>query len=155
MLLNLYSYYKNTLNKSQNLFLLLIRVYWGWLFFRAGFWKFTHHQQTTAFFNHLGLPFPEYFVFFIAFVETFGGIFLFLGIFSRLTALILTFNMIGAFIVGERKSLFSIFSNPEDFYMAQPTTFLLSALIILFFGSGKFSIDNLISKYSIPKEDLS
>ncbi len=146
MFFKVYKIYEKFLDSSQDYFILLIRLYWGGLFFRAGFWKFTHHEQATKFFDYLGLPFPEYFVLFIAFVETFGGLFLFFGIFSRITALILTFNMIGAFLVGHKEALFSIFSNPEDFYMAQPLTFLIASLIVLFFGAGKFSIDNLILK---------
>jgi len=146
MFFDIYKQYEIFLNKCQDYFILLIRLYWGGLFFRAGFWKFTHHEQATKFFDYLGLPFPEYFVLFIAFVETFGGLFLFLGVFSRLVALVLTFNMIGAFIVGHREAILSIFSNPEDFYMAQPLTFLIASLIVLFFGAGKFSIDYLVSK---------
>ncbi|RMA97812.1 DoxX family protein [Hydrogenothermus marinus] len=148
MIKEIYKKYEEILNKSSDFFLLAIRLYWGWLFFRAGFWKFTHYPQATKFFDYLGLPYPEYFVIFIATVETVGGILLFFGIFSRITALILTFNMIGAFIVGHKDALLSIFSKPEDFYMAQPLTFLIASLIVLFFGAGKFSIDYLIlNKY--------
>ena len=146
MFWKIYKTHENILNKGQDYFILIVRLYWGWLFFRAGFWKFTHHEQAASFFNYLGLPFPEYFVIFIAFVETFGGILLFIGLFSRITALILTFNMIGAFLVGHREALLSIFSKPEDFYMAQPLTFLLASLIVLFFGAGKISIDYFLLK---------
>ncbi len=148
MFWKVYQKYESFLDKGQDFFLLFIRLYWGWLFFRSGYWKFTHHEQATGFFNYLGLPFSEYFVIFIAFVETVGGILLFFGIFSRITALVLTFNMIGAFLVGHKDAFLSIFSKPEDFYTAQPSTFLLVSLIILFFGAGKFSIDFLIkNKY--------
>jgi putative oxidoreductase len=151
MFSEIYKKYEEILNSFQDYFLLIIRLYWGWLFFRAGYWKFTHHEQATGFFHYLGLPFPEYFVIFIAFVETFFGILLFLGLFSRIAALILTFNMIGAFLVGHREALLSIFSKPEDFYMAQPLTFLIVSMVVLFFGARKFSIDNLYLKRILIK----
>lgn len=153
MFWNIYKAYENSLDKAQDIFLLIIRLYWGWLFFRAGFWKLTHHEQATGFFDYLGLPFPEYFVVFIGLVETIGGILLFFGILSRITALVLTFNMIGAFLVGHREALFSIFSKPEDFYMAQPLTFLIVSIVILFFGAGIFSVDSLFKKFITNKNN--
>ena len=143
---NSYGQFVSILDKEKDIFLLIIRLYWGWLFFRAGLWKFMNYPQASGFFEHLGLPFPEYFVIFIASVELLGGILLFLGLFSRVVALILTFNMIGALVVGHREMLLSVFSNPEDFYTAPPLTFLIVSMVVLFFGAGKFSLDYLLSK---------
>ncbi len=131
----------------QNPFLLLVRLYWGWLFWRAGYWKFTHYDNTVKFFGSLGLPSPEVMVLFIASVEFVGGLMLAFGIFSRFSALVLTGNMIGAYLVAHSDELFSIFSKPEDFYSAPPFTFLFASLIILTFGSGLFSIDYLIRRH--------
>jgi putative oxidoreductase len=80
----------------------------------------------------------------ISCVELFGGIFLALGLLSRLTALVLTVNLIAAYIIGDREALFSIFSDPDKFYAAAPYTFLIASLIVLIFGPGRVSLDTLL-----------
>ncbi len=130
----------------HSLFLLFVRLYWGWLFFQAGFGKFTHIERTAQFFGSLGLPSPEIMAYFVASVETFGGILLFLGLASRLAGLILAGNMIGAFLVAHREALSHIISKPDDFYMALPFSFLFASLVILFCGGGRFSLDYIIGK---------
>ncbi len=150
--INFYKKFLEYMGIPHSLFLLLIRLYWGWLFFQAGFGKFTNIEKTTRFFDYLGLPFPEMMTYFVASVETFGGILLILGFASRLVGLILAGNMVGAFLIAHRESLFNILSKPEDFYMALPFSFLLASLIILFCGSGKFSIDYLVQRYLIKSK---
>jgi len=145
-LIKIYQKFTEILDIPKDIFLLLIRVYWGWLFFQAGFGKFMHLERTIKFFDSLGLPAPELFAPFIASIETFGGILLIFGILSRLVGLILAGNMIGAFLVAHREALSSIISKPDEFYMALPFTFLMASLIILFCGSGKFSLDYIIGK---------
>src|SRR5260370_22439553 len=49
---------------------------------------------------------------FIACVEFFGGIFLALGLVSRITGLVLTVNMTMAYVIGDREALLSFFSDP-------------------------------------------
>ena len=82
----------------------------------------------------------------ISCVELFGGIFLALGLLSRLTALVLTVNLIAAYVIGDREALFSIFSDPDKFYAAAPYTFLVASLIVLIFGAGKASLDTLLTR---------
>jgi putative oxidoreductase len=88
-------------------------------------------------------------------VEFFGGIFLALGLLSRLTALVLTVNMIMAYVTADREALHSIFSDPDKFYAAAPYTFLIASLIILIFGPGKIALDTFLDRVlarSTPKE---
>ncbi len=151
---NFYNRIMKYMGIPHSLFLLLIRVYWGWLFFQAGFGKFTHLERTAQFFGSLGLPSPEIMAVFIASVETFGGILLFLGLASRLVGLVLAGNMIGAFLVAHREALFHIISKPDDFYMALPFSFLFASLVILFCGGGKFSLDYLIKKFVFEKRQI-
>jgi len=84
----------------------------------------------------------------------FGGIFLALGLLSRLTALVLTVNLIAAYVIGDREALFSIFSDPDKFYAAAPYTFLVASLIVLIFGAGKASLDTLLIRV-LGKADAS
>ena len=80
----------------------------------------------------------------ISCLEFFGGIFFALGLLSRLTALVLTVNMIVAYITADREALLSIFSDPDKFYAAAPYTFLIASLIVLIFGAGKIAVDTLL-----------
>ncbi len=43
----------------QSLFLLVVRLYWGWGFFQAGSGKLQDLQKPTEFFQSLGIPFPH------------------------------------------------------------------------------------------------
>lgn len=130
----------------QSPFLLAIRLYWGWQLIESGWGKLHNLEKVTEFFTSLGLPMPAQTAVFISCVEFFGGIFLALGLLSRLTALVLTINLITAYITADREALFSIFSDPDKFYAAAPYTFLVASLIVLIFGAGKFSLDTLFNR---------
>ena len=130
----------------QSTFLLLVRLYWGWQLVESGWGKLHNLEKVTEFFTSLGLPMPAQTAVFISCLEFFGGIFLALGLLSRLTALVLTINLITAYITADREALFSIFSDPDKFYAAAPYTFLVASLIVLIFGAGKFSVDELLNR---------
>ncbi len=73
--------------------------------------------------------------------ELVAGIFLFLGLFTRLAALILIGKMASiSFFVGHGKIWY------EDQY---PFLFVLLGLVFFFTGPGSFSLDNLIFKNKI------
>jgi putative oxidoreductase len=125
-------------------FLLAVRLYWGWQLVESGSGKLHNLDRVTDYFTSLALPMPAQMAVIIACVELFGGIFLALGLLSRLTALALTVNLIAAYIIGDREALFSIFSDPDKFYAAAPYTFLIASLIVLIFGPGRVSLDTLL-----------
>src|ERR1700730_12435702 len=128
----------------QTPFLLFVRLYWGWQLIQSGWGKLHHLSNVTEFFTSLGLPLPSQTAVAISCLEFFGGIFLAIGLLSRLTALALTINLIVAYITADREALFSIFSDPDKFYAAAPYTFLFASLLILIFGPGKFTVDRLL-----------
>jgi len=128
-------------------FLLAVRLYWGWQLVQSGWGKLHHLDKVTEYFTSLNLPMPAQMAVIISCVELFGGIFLALGLLSRLTALVLTVNLIAAYITGDREALFSIFSDPDKFYAAAPYTFLIASLIILIFGPGKLCLDTLLERW--------
>ncbi|SRR6266446_1508034 len=130
----------------QSTFLLLVRLYWGWQLIESGWGKLHNLDKVTDYFTSLALPMPAQMAVFISCVELFGGIFLALGLLSRLTALVLTVNLIAAYVTGDREALFSIFSDPDKFYAAAPYTFLVASLIVLIFGAGKASLDTLLTR---------
>ncbi len=128
-------------------FLLLIRLYWGVQLAQSGWGKLHHLPNVTDFFTSLGLPFPALTAVFISCVELFGGIFLALGLLSQLTALVLTVNMLVAYVTADREALLSFFSDPDKFSAAAPFTFLVASLVVLIFGAGSISVDILLGRW--------
>jgi putative oxidoreductase len=133
-------------------FLLAVRLYWGWQLVQSGWGKLHHLQNVTEYFTSLNLPMPAQMAVAISCLEFFGGIFLAVGLLSRLTALVLTVNMIMAYVTGDREALLSIVSDPDKFYAAAPYTFLIASLIILIFGPGKICLDTLLNRLLGPPE---
>lgn len=129
----------------QSPFLFVVRLYWGWQLAQSGWGKLHHLANVAEYFGTLSLPMPAQMAVFIACVEFFGGIFLTLGLASRITGLVLTVNLTMAYVLGDREALLSFFSDPDKFVAAAPFAFLLVSLIVLIFGSGKISADTAIS----------
>src|ERR1035438_8461695 len=130
----------------QSAFLLAVRLYWGWQFAQTGWGKLGNLDHVTQFFTSLGIPAPVIMAPCISTLELAGGILLALGLGSRAIALVLTGDMLVAYITADREALFSIFSDPGKFYGATPYTYLFAALLVLIFGPGKFSLDAVFAK---------
>ena len=144
--LKLHGLFCKLANYAQSPLLLAVRLYWGWQFATTGWGKLHNLPQITQFFASLNLPAPAFTAEFVANVELIGGILLILGLFSRLTGLVLAINMFVAYVTADREALGSIFSDPGKFYIADPYTFLFASVMILIFGAGIFSADYLLSK---------
>ena len=125
-------------------FLLLVRVYWGWQFIETGLGKFNNIPKVAGFFQSLGIPLPGLMAPAIAGLELMGGLLLLLGIFSRPIALLLTVNMLTAYMTADREALFSLVADPDRFYAAAPYTFLVASLIVFLAGPGRFALDRLL-----------
>jgi putative oxidoreductase len=150
-LYNLFFYY---VAFGQSPFLLFVRLYWGYQLIQSGWGKLHHLDKVTEFFTSLNLPMPAQTAVAISCLELFGGIFLAIGLLSRLASLALTINLIVAYITADREALFSIFSDPDKFYAAAPYTFLVASVIVLLFGPGKFAVDTLLNRWfpTLPGE---
>jgi putative oxidoreductase len=150
-LYNTFFYY---VSFGQSPFLLCVRLYWGYQLVQSGWGKLHGLDKVTEFFTSLNLPMPGQTAVAISCLEFFGGIFLAIGLLSRLTSLALTINMVVAYITADREALTSIFSDPDKFYAAAPYTFLVASLIVLLFGPGKFAVDTLLNRWwrSLPEE---
>lgn len=140
----LYSRFFDGVSYLRSPFLLFVRLYWGWQLIQSGWGKLHHLDKVTDFFTSLNLPMPAMTALAISSLEFFGGIFLAIGLVSRLTAFVLTINMLMAYITADREALFSIFSDPDKFYAAAPYTFLISSLLVLIFGPGRIAVDSLL-----------
>jgi putative oxidoreductase len=131
----------------QSVFLLAVRLYWGWQFAVTGWGKLHNLAKVTAYFASLGIPFPGLNAPFVAALEFAGGLLLVLGLASRPIALLLAGDMVVAYLTADREALLAVFSDPGKFYGAAPYTFLLATVIVLLFGPGPFSLDRLIRKH--------
>jgi putative oxidoreductase len=149
---HLYKRFFATVDYLRSPFLLAVRLYWGWQLVQSGWGKLHNLPKVTEFFTSLNLPMPAQMAVFISCVEFFGGIFLAIGLLSRLTALVLTVNMIMAYVTADRQALRSIFSDPDKFYAAAPYVFLVASLIILIIGPGKLSLDTILERLLGPPE---
>jgi putative oxidoreductase len=145
-LLQLYARFSALVSYLQSPFLLAVRLYWGWQFAQSGWGKLHHLDKITSFFTTLNIPFPALNAHFISGLEFVGGILLIVGLGARLTGLLLTGNMLVAYWTADREALFSVFSDPGKFYVADPYTFLFASAIVLVFGAGLFSVDALLVK---------
>jgi len=147
-----YQLYVKAADSLKSPFLLAIRLYWGWQLMQSGWGKLHNIAGVTEFFSSLGLPAPHFTAIAISNLELFGGALLALGLGSRLIGLVLSVNMMMAYITADREALLSLFSDPGKFYNADPFTFLMASLLVFIFGAGSFSADYLVqSKASVRK----
>lgn len=130
----------------QSFILLALRLYWGFLFFQSGLGKLANIEGVSTFFSTLNIPFPVLNAYLAASIECLGGLCLMLGFASRLVAIPLIVTMLVAYATAHSESVRHIFENPQAFVMQSPFNFLLTALIILAFGPGIFSVDALIKR---------
>ncbi len=146
VLFRLYMRMSTTVAYLKSPFLLAVRLYWGWQLTQNGWGKLHHLAKITDYFTSLNIPFPAANAYFVSGLEFFGGILLFVGLASRLTGLLVVFDMLVAYWTADRGALFSVFSDPGRFYAADPYTFLFASAMILVFGAGLFSMDASLKK---------
>ncbi|MCE5319260.1 MAG: DoxX family protein [Parachlamydia sp.] len=139
----LYDRLIRTSQAFSHLFLLAIRLFWGWQFFNAGRGKFADIASIAGYFETLHIPLPLVNAYLVAAVELLGGAFLILGLFSRLASLPLIGTMVVAFLTAESEATWNLFSDPGTFIGRSPFTFLMAALTIFSFGPGLFSLDRI------------
>jgi putative oxidoreductase len=138
-------------NLLQSLVLLAFRLAWGIEYFIDGQGKLKNHADIVDFFTSLHIPFPGLNAWFVGGLELVGGVLLVLGFLSRPIGLLLFVNMTVAFLSvdTDRAKVFNMFKNEESFdafTQADPFFFWLTALVVLAFGSGAISLDNLLAK---------
>lgn len=141
-------------NKSlpylQDIFLLAIRVHWGWGFFQAGLGKFTHFDRSVNYFESLGLPLPYLQVVMAGGVELLGGLLLMVGLGTSWVSVPLLFTMAVAFFLAHYEALRALMLYPKikPFLKAEPFLYMFSTMIVFLFGPGGISFDALRSRYS-------
>ena len=139
-------------NKLQSPLLLFIRLYIGYQCVISG-WAHLHNVgATAAFFAKLHIPFPKANVYISASTEIVGGVLLFVGLCTRPTALVLTFNFLVAMLTVQLGNFDSSFKElGHQIWVDQSPIlgdtafpFLAAAIVVLIFGPGWLSFDGLI-----------
>jgi putative oxidoreductase len=136
-------------NHLQSPLLLFMRVVWGWQLMLAGWGKLTNIQTAiTNFRDQFHIPFPVFNTWLASLTETFGGLFLILGLLSRLTSIPLVINFIVAYIATEQDGLKDLLSFDTDKFCADTAfPYLATAVVILIFGPGALSLDYLYCRW--------
>lgn len=129
-----------------SLVLLVLRLVWGWQFLTTGLGKLQNHARVTDFFTSLGIPMPGLNAWFVGGLEMVGGALLLVGLFSRPIALLLTGNMLVAYLTADRPALFGVFHDLDAFIKADPYWFLFVSVVVLTLGPGAISLDTLLAK---------
>jgi putative oxidoreductase len=150
---SLYHGYTSIGDSLQSLLLLVLRLYWGFAFFLAGFGKIQNIEPTVDFFGTLGIPFPEFMAPFVAWMEAVGGICLLVGFASRVVALPLAIIMIVALFTAHSEATLGVFQDPQRFINQTAFNFLLTTLIVFCFGPGKISVDYLLERSFSRKQN--
>ena len=152
-ILRMYDGFVRAVSSLQSPFLFLfVRLYWGWEFMEDGWGKLHNLAKVTEYFASLNLPAPAQTALFVSIIELVGGMLLAVGLFSRLTGLVLTVNMLTAYVTGDREALLSVFTAPDKFSAAAPYMYLFASLVILIFGPGKFALDTLLDRLIRKRE---
>ena len=119
---------------------LVMRLIVGYVFMLSGWGKLNNLPQMIENFTEWGIPFPHIMTPFVSGVEFVGGLFLLLGLFTRITATPLVIIMVVAIIsakMGQINSLETLLSFEEVAYMA-----LFGWLAVS--GPGPVSLDRLL-----------
>jgi len=107
----------------------------GAVFVVFGIGKFSEHAHEVDSFESYGLPSPDAFVYAVGALEVGGGLLLLMGLMTRLAALLLAANMVGAIIssgIGEGEVLPSLTLAP---------LLLVAMLFLLWVGPGERALD--------------
>ena len=143
----IYDLYVSLLTLLQAPFLLAIRAFWGWQLAQNGWGKWHNIGGVAEYFGTLNLPHPALFARGVATLELVGGSLLLLGLCSRPLALVLTGNMIGAYLTADNEAWHAFFTEDSGkFFAADPFPYLMVSVIVLFFGAGKLSVDEILSR---------
>ncbi len=138
--------------------LLAFRVHWGLAFLRDGKGKLLNHEAVAQFFaESVQLPFPELNAWLVGGVELVGGLLILLGLLARPVALVLTINMLVAYlsVESDRAAILGVLSDAQPFIDADPFFYLLTSALVLAFGPGAISLDALACKLWRKKQGAS
>lgn len=134
------------LDRVQDAVFLIIRLYFGYKLVLSGWGKLANPDETTAYFRDLDIPLPELNVVMAGLSELLGGLFLALGLASRVATLPVIGTMVVAYLTAHKEQWEALFTNTPVFFKAPPFAYLFTAVMVLVCGPGRFSADYLIGR---------
>ena len=120
--------------------LLFARITVGWGFLLSGWGKLNNLPQVTENFIGWGIPFPHFFPPLTSGIEFFGGLFLLLGLFTRISAGALAVTM----IVAIKAAKWSDVDSLETLLGFDEFEYLALFLWLAIAGPGVVSLDHLL-----------
>lgn len=132
-----------------NIVLLMVRIWLGYRMFTASYSSvidIIFHPEERAFFEkwfggELHFPMPLAMAFLAKGSELLGGVMVFMGLFTRVSATLIAFTMMVATLTANLGTEFNIDGGFTISYF-------MFALILIVEGGGKYSLDYLLSQKS-------
>jgi len=121
---------------------LVTRVIVGYTFMLTGWGKLTHLPKITEYFTSLGIPFPHFTTPFVSAWECFGGLFLMLGLMTRISGGALAITMLVAIASAQWSEVTSL----GDLLGLEEVTYFGVFTWLAICGAGKVSIDHWLEK---------
>lgn len=122
---------------------LFARITVGWVFLLSGWGKLHNLPQVTENFIGWGIPFPHFFTPLTSGIEFFGGLFLLLGLLTRISAGALGVTM----IVAIKSARWADVDSLETLLGFDETEYLALFLWLAIAGAGSFSLDYLLQRW--------
>jgi putative oxidoreductase len=119
---------------------LFARLVTGWVFLWSGWGKLQNLPAITENFVSWGIPFPHILTPFVSGVEFFGGIFLLLGLMTRISAGALGVTM----IVAIKSAKWADVDSLESLLGFDETEYLALFVWLAIAGAGPLSLDRLL-----------
>jgi putative oxidoreductase len=121
---------------------LFARITVGWVFLLSGWGKLHNLPQVTENFIGWGIPFPHLLTPFVSGVEFFGGLFLLLGLLTRISAGALGITM----IVAIKSAKWADVDSLETLLGFDEFEYLALFLWLAVAGAGSVSLDHLVQR---------
>ena len=137
-----YNRFVNSLQKLKDLPLFLMRIVLAVGFYGPAMMKIKNFDNIVEWFGSIGIPFPTLNAYLATGTETLGFILLFLGLGTRLISIPLIITMIVAIITVHLGHGFEAGNNGFEI----PLYYIIMLFTLLVYGSGKYSLDYLLSK---------
>jgi putative oxidoreductase len=122
---------------------LVTRLVMGQAFYQTGSGKLRNFDRTVSFFADLGIPMPELNAAFVSRLEFYGGLFLIVGLLTRLFAAGLLSTMVVALATADKQSFLEALRGSGDSGLTDvvPFVYLIFLLWLVIAGPGKLSLD--------------
>jgi putative oxidoreductase len=139
---NKYETYKAGTTKFQDLSLLLVRLVLAYGFFHPALLKVQNISGIIDWFGQMGIPLPALNAYLATATEVSGVVLLTLGLGVRIITIPLMITMIVAITTVHWGHGFEAGNNGFEI----PLYYLLMLFVLLTYGAGKLSVDNLLQK---------